>query len=176
MPVTTGHQKVGIMKAYRRPRQYIYQHCQLGHVSPGLSLLVSVCVLMLPMLGLVDEHAQLTTMYHMNPINKWNVHPHHMTFRQTPLVLILPSLNNVLPAMALLNRVVRSNSGCPSYTSSQSDVRHILPILHLNLLSGLGRRVVGVVLTLLLLLSGDIETNPGPVGEFLCLFDVRLLM
>ena len=169
MPVTTGHQKVRtkIMKVYRRPQQYIYHHCQLGHVSPGLSLLVSLCVLMLPMLGLVDEHAQLTTMYHISPINQWNVHSHHMTFRHTPLVLILPSLGNVLPAMALQNRVVWSNVECPSYTSSQSGVRHILPILHLNLPSGLGR-VVGVVLTLMLLLSGDIETNPGPVGKFLC--------
>ena len=101
-------------------------------------------------------------------INQGNVHSRHMTFRQTPLVLILPSLDNVLPAVALQNRVVWSIIGYPSYTSSQSGVRHILPILHLNLPSGLGRRVVGVVLTLLLLLSGDIETNPGPVGEFLC--------
>ena len=167
MPVTTGHQKVRIMKVYRRPRQYIH-HSSQCHVSPGLSLLVSVCVLMLPVLGLVDEHAQQTTMYHVNPINQWNVHSCHMTFRHTPLVLILPSLDNVLPAVALQNRVVWSNIGCPSYTSSQSDVRHILPIPHLNLPSGLGRRVVGVVLTLLLLLSGDIETNPGPVGKFLC--------
>ena len=158
------------MKGYRRPQLYIctYHHSQLCHVSPGLSLLVSVCVLMLPVLGVVNEHAQLTTMYHMNTINPWNVHSRHMTFRQTPLVLILPSLDNVLPAVALQNRVTRSIIACPSYTSSQYDVHHILPILHLNLSSGLGRRVVGVVLTLLLLLSGDIETNPGPVGEFLC--------
>ena len=154
------------MKAYRRPRQYIYRHCQLGHVSPGLSLLVSVCVLMLPMLGLVDERVQLTTLYHMNPIHQWYIHPRHMTFSHTPL--LLPSLNNVLPAMALQNRVARPNIGCPSYTSSHSDFPHRSPVVHLNLPSGLGRRVVGVVLTLLLLLSGDIETNPGPVGEFLC--------
>ena len=31
--------------------------------------------------------------------------------------------------------------------------------------SHMGRRAVGVVVVLLLLLSGDIETNPGPVGE-----------
>ena len=43
---------------------------------------------------------------------------------------------------------------------------HRSSVLHLNLASGLGRRVVGMVLVLLLLLSGDIETNPGPVGEF----------
>ena len=158
------------MKGYRRPQLYIctYHHFQLGHMSPGLSLLASVCVLMLPVLGLVNERAQLTTMYHMNTINQWNVHSRHMTFRHTTLVLILPSLDNVLPALVLQNRVTSSIIGCPSYTSSQSDVRHILPILHLNLPSGLGRRVVGVVLTLLLLLSGDIETNPGPVGQFLC--------
>ena len=28
---------------------------------------------------------------------------------------------------------------------------------------------MGVVVVLLLLLSGDVETNPGPVGEILCL-------
>ena len=102
----------------------------------------------------------------MNPINQWGVHSRHMTFRHTPLVLILPSLDNVLPAMALQNRVVLSNIGCPSYTSSQSGVHHILPF-------GLGRMVVGMVLSLLLLLSGDIETNPGPV---LTIDDLRVLM
>ena len=164
MPVTTGYQKVptNIMKAYRRPRLYTYQHCQLGHVSPGLSLLVSVCVLMLPMLGLADEHVQLTTTYQLSPIHQCYVHPRHVTFSHTPL--LLPSLNNVLPAMALQNRVARSKIECPSYTSSHSGLCHVFP----NLPTGLGRRVVGVVLTLLLLLSGDIETNPGPVGEFLC--------
>ena len=34
--------------------------------------------------------------------------------------------------------------------------------------SNMGRRAVGVVAVLLLLLSGDVETNPGPVGEVLC--------
>ena len=154
------------MKAYQRPRQYIYHPCQPGRVAPGLGLLVSVCILMLPMLVLVDEHAQLTTMYHTNPINQWSGHAHHMTFNHTPL--LLPSLSNVLPAMALQSKVARSNIGCASYTSFHSGVRHVPLILHLNLPSGLRRRVVGVVLVLLLLLSGDIETNPGPVGEFLC--------
>ena len=171
MPVATGHQKVrtSIMKVYRRQRQYIYQHCQLGHVTPGLSLLVSVCVLMLPMLGLVDEHVQLTTTYHMSPINQWNVHSRHMTFSHTSLVLILPSLNKVLPAMALQNRVVWSNSGCPSYTSSHSGVCHVF----LTLPFGLVSKMVGVVLVLLLLLSGDVETNPGPV---LSVDDLRVVM
>ena len=165
MSITTGHKKVQInsMKTYRRPRQYIYHPCQPGRVAPGLGLLVSVCILMLPMLVLVDEHVQLTTMYH---INQWSVHPHHMTFNHTPL--LLPSLSNVLPAMALQSRGVRSNIGCASYFSSHSGVHHVPPILHLDLPSGLGRRVVGMVVVLLLLMSGDIETNPGPVGEFLC--------
>ena len=167
MSISTGHKKVqtNSMKAYRRPRQYIYHPCQPGCVAPGLGLLVSVCILMIPMLVLVDEHVQLT-MYHMYHINQWSVHPHHMTFNHTPL--LLPSLNNVLPAMALQSRVARSNIGCASYTSSHSGVRHVPPILHLDLPSGLGRRVVGVVVVLLLLMSGDIETNPGPIGEFLC--------
>ena len=166
MPVTTGHQKAqtNIMKAFPRPRPYIYHPRQLGHVTPGLSLLVSVCVLMLPMLGLVDEHAQLTTMYHMSPINQCYVRPHHMTFNHIPL--LLPSLSNILPAMILQNRAMRLNIGCPSCTLPQSGVRHVSP--GPNLPFALGRRVVGVVLVLLLLLSGDIETNPGPVGEFLC--------
>ena len=151
------------MKGYQRPQQYIYHPRQLGHVSPGLSLLVSVCVLMLPMLGLADDHVQLTTMYHMSLIHQCYIHSRHMTFNHTPL--LLPSLNNVLPAMVLQNRVARSNIGCPS---SHSDLPHYFPILHLSLPTGLGRRVVGMVLVLLLLLSGDIETNPGPVGEFLC--------
>ena len=160
------HKQTNSMKAYRRPRQYIYHPCPPGRVAPGLGLLVSACILMLPMLVLVDEHVQLTTMYHMNPINQWSVHPHHMTFNHTPL--LLPSINNVLPAMALQSRVARSNIVCASYSSSHSGVGHGPPILHLNLLSGLVRRMVGVVLVLLLLMSGDIETNPGPVGEFVC--------
>ena len=168
MPISSGHNKVqtNTMKAYRRPRQYIYHPYQPGRVAPGLGLLVSVCIFMLPMLVLVDEHAQLTTTYLMSSINQWSVHPHHMTINHTPL--LLPSLNNVLPAMALQSRVARLNIGCASNSSSHSGVCHVSPILHLDLPSGLGKRVVGVVLVLLLLLSGDIETNPGPVGEFLC--------
>ena len=73
------------------------------------------------------------------------------------------TINHVLPAMVLQNNAARSNIGCPSYTSSKSDVASIL---HLNLPTGLGKRVVGLMVVLLLLLSGDIETNPGPVGEF----------
>ena len=34
--------------------------------------------------------------------------------------------------------------------------------------SHMRRRTVGVVVVLLLLLSGDVESNPGPVGEVLC--------
>ena len=48
---------------------------------------------------------------------------------------------------------------------SSPGVHHVFSI---DLPTSLGRKVVGVVLVLLLLLSGDIETNPGPVGEFLC--------
>ena len=32
---------------------------------------------------------------------------------------------------------------------------------------GLGRMVVGAVVVLLLLISGDVEMNPGPVGEYI---------
>ena len=163
MPVSTGHRKfqTNIMKAYQRPRQYFHHPCQLGHVSPGLSLLVSVCVLMLPMLGLVDEHVQLTTMYHMSPTHQCYVHPCHMTSNHIPL--LLPSVNNVLPAMALQNRVVNLNIRSPFYTSSST--AHDSTRLALTILPGL-LKILALVLVLLLLLSGDIETNPGPLGEF----------
>ena len=161
MPISTEHWKIqtNTKSAYKRPQQYIYHNCRLGHVSPSLGLLVSVYIFMLPMLGLVDEHAQLTA---AKPINQWSV---HMTYSHKPLVL--PSLNNLLPAMVLQNKGVRSNIRCPSYTSSHSGLPSFAFSRCFNFSSCLGRRVGVVVVSLLLLLSGDIETNPGPVGEFL---------
>ena len=49
---------------------------------------------------------------------------------------------------------------------SHSRVCRVSPSPGPGVPSGLGRMVVGVIL-LLLILSGDVETNPGPVGEFL---------
>ena len=159
MPSSTQHRdfQTNAMKAYRKQRQNIYHHCSLCHVTPSLAILVGASILMLPMLELAAERAQLTTMYYTN---HWHVHPRHVTFSHTPLEL--PSLNNVLPAMVLQNRVTWSNIKCLSYTSSHSSVRHVS---HSPDSTGLGRRVVGVVVLLLLLMSGDIEMNPGPVGE-----------
>ena len=79
----------------------------------------------------------------------------------TPLVL--PSLNNVLPAMVLQNRV---NIKRLSHTSS---VRRVSLSPAPTVPAGLRRRVVVVVVVVLLvlLMSGDIETNPGPVGKWL---------
>ena len=156
MPISAGHRKLqtSAMKAYRK-RQYIYHHCQLCHVTRSCAVIVGVCILMLPMLELATEHVQLATMYCVNSIN--HVHACHMTFANKPLVL--PSLNNVLPAIAFENRTAWSNIG---YQSTHSSVRHVslspTP-------TSLGRRVVGVVVLLLLLMSGDIEMNPGPVGK-----------
>ena len=147
------------MKAYRKQRQNIYHHCSLCHVTPSLAILVAASILMLPMLELAAERALLTTMYYTN---HWHGQPRHVTFSHTHL---LPSLNNVLPAMVLQNRVTWSNIICASYTS-YSSVRHIS---HSPAPTGPGRRVVGVVVLLLLLMSGDIETNPGPVGECISL-------
>ena len=160
MPISAGHrkQKTNAMKAYRKQRQHIYHHCQLCHVTPSYALIVGVCLLMLPMLELATEHVQLATMYYMNCMN--HVHARHMTFSHTPLAL--PSLNNVLPAMALQNRVAWSNIKCPSHSSVHHVSLNPAP-------TGLARRVVGVVVLLLLLMSGDIETNPGPVGEWISL-------
>jgi len=160
MPSSTGNHKVqnNAMKAYRKQQQYIYRHCQLCHVTTSYALIVGVCILMLPMLELATEHAQLTTTYHMN-----HVPPPHMNSSHAPLEL--PSLNNALPAMVLQNQLAWSNITYPSYISSYSNVHCV----SLSLAStGLGRRVVGVVVLLLLMMSGDIETNPGPVGE--CIF------
>ena len=168
MLLTTGNQKVrtNTTRAYRKYSQQSqnnYHQCQLGHVTPANALLTSVCILILPMVQLTAEHAQPATMYHVNPTNQWYVHRQHMNISHASLVL--HSLSNVLPAMVLQNSVVIK---CPSYTSCHFSVCHTPSSLHLHLLSSLGRSVVAVVLALLLLLSGDIETNPGPVGE--CLF------
>ena len=165
MPSGMGQRKVqtNAMNAYRKQRQYIYRYCQLCHVTTSCAVIVGVCILMLPMLELVTERVQLTTTCYIN-----HVPPPRMNFSHTPLEL--PSLNNVLPAMVLQNQLAWSNIKCPSYTSPHSSVCHTS--LGSTLPSGLGRRVievVGLVVLLLLLMSGDIETNPGPLGEYIFL-------
>ena len=174
MLIATEHRKVqtDTMKDYRKHSrnqwQYNYHQCELLRVrTPGNALLVSMCLLMLPMVQLSAEHVPLAITYYVIPINQWYAHNHglHIKISHTPLVL--PSLANVLPAIVLQNCVVSLNISCLSYTSSHSSIHHIPPSLYLNLLSGLGRSVVALVSALLLLLSGDIETNPGPLGEFL---------
>ena len=164
MMSSTGHHKVqnNAMKAYQKQRQYIYRPCQLCRVTTNYALIVGVCILMLPILELATEYVHLATTCHIN-----HVRPPCMNFSHTPLELpslnnVLPTLNNVLPTMVLQNQLAWSNITYSSYTSSYSKVHHV----SLSLApTGLGRRVVGVVLLLLLLMSGDIETNPGPVGE-----------
>ena len=153
------HQKVrtSILSAYRRKHQYIYHHCQLGHVIPGHAILVAVCIFMLPMLEVEAEHKQLATTHHNNLVHLCGG---HLTFSHFPLVL--PSLNNMLPAMVLQNRVVWSNIHL-SHSLSHSSICHVF--LKLGLSVSYSLKVVGTVVILLLLLSGDIETNPGPVGE-----------
>ena len=140
-----------IWKNYRRAslRLYIHHPYQLCHVTPSYAVPLAVCILMLPMLVVVHEHMQLATM-------------NSMTFSHTPLAL--SSLNNVLPAMVLQNRRERSTIGHLSHSPSCSNTQRTS--------SGLGfrvcfRRSVMVVMLLLLLLSGDIEMNPGPLGECL---------
>ena len=154
------------MKAYRKQRQCIYRHSQLCHVTPSgrhnhtSAVIVGVCILIVPMLELATEHVQLKTMYCTNSIN----HVHHITFSHTHL---LPFPNNVIPAMVLQNRVAWSNIKSPS---SHSRVCHVS--LSPALTTGLGTRVVGVVVFLLLLMSGDIETNPGPLSKCTFLINV----
>ena len=159
MPLSAMHQKVrtSTVSACQRKHQYIYCHCQLGHVIPGHAILVAVCIFMLPMLEVAAERKQLTTTHYTNPANLCGG---HVVFNNSHLVL--PSLNNMLPVMVLQNRVVWSNSHLSHYLSHSS-------ICHLLLKPGFrvsySLKLVGMVVILLLLLSGDIETNPGPVGE-----------
>ena len=154
MPSSPGNRKfqTNAMKAYRKQRHYNFRHCQPCRVTHAQAVIWGVCIFMLPMLELATEHAQLTTTCRMNPVNQGPPSRSHT-------LLVLPSLNNVLPAMVL------QNIKCLSYISS---VRHVSLSPAPTVPTGLGRRVVGVVVLLLLLMSGDIETNPGPVGE--CVF------
>ena len=149
------HQKVqtSTVSAYRRKHQYIYYHCQLGHVIPGHAILVAVCIFMLPMLEVAAERKQLTTTHHTNLTDHCGG---HVTFSDSPLVL--PSFSNVLPAMALQNKVLKYLS----HSFSHSSICHVSLGLGISVPSCL--KVVMMVF-LLLLLSGDVETNPGPVGE-----------
>ena len=170
MPISTGSRKVhsNTMNAYRRPRQYIYHHWILGRVTPGCAFILSVCILMLPVLELAAEHMEIATGRLNRIINQQHVYPHLKTLSCTPLVI--PSLNNVLPAMVLQNSVVKMNMRHPS---SHSSVLRFFPltspVLPSRLSAAVGKRAVGVVVVLLLLMSGDIETNPGPLSELLVL-------
>ena len=132
-------------KSYKRAslRLYVHHLHQLSHVTPSYTLPLAVCILMLPMLVVVNEHTQLATM-------------NSVTFSHTPLML--SSLDSVIPAMVLQNRVARSNVGHLSCSPSCSNIQHT---------SNLRVCSRGRVMLLLLLLSGDIETNPGPLGECL---------
>ena len=154
------------MRASRRPQPHSINtqfQCQLCHVTAGYAFLLAVCITMLPMLVVTAEHARLAATDHMNFMDKLCIHQRHTTFKHTPLVL--PSLNNILPAMALQNEIVKSNIWCLSHSSSGTSVRRVSFSPGFSVPLGLGRIVVGAVVVLLLLMSGDIEMNPGPVGE-----------
>ena len=166
MLISTGYRKVH-SNAYRRPRQYIHHHWVLGRVTPGCAFLLSVCILMLPVLQLAAEHME-SARGHLNPMNQRHAYPHLKTLSCTPLMI--PSLNNVLPVMVLQNRVVKMNMRHPSSHSSVLQFFPLTsPVLPSRLSAAVGRRAVGAVVVLLLLMSGDIETNPGPLSELLLL-------
>ena len=82
--------------------------------------------------------------------------------------MMLPHLDSVPPPLVLQNN--RAVQLTIRSSSSHSRVRRVSPSpgTSLGVPSGLGRMVV-VVILLLLVLSGDVEINPGPVGEFLVL-------
>ena len=156
MPLSAKHKKVQTSTSpyQRQQQQCIYHHCQLSHVIPGHAILVAVCILMLPMLEVATEHKQLIS---TNPVEQC----HCMTFSHASLVL--PSLSNVLSAMVIQNTVVRSNMCLSRFSHSLS----YLSICHVSLCLGfsVSFNLRKVLVVLLLLLSGDIETNPGPDGE-----------
>ena len=154
------------MRAFRRSRPLCINprfQCQLCHVTAGLAFLLAMCITILPMLVVTAEHAHLAATDHMNSMDQQYIYPRHTTFKHA--LLMLPSLNNVLPAMALQNEIVKSNFWCLSRSSSHISVRRVSFSPGFSVPSGLGRMVVGPVVVLLLLMSGDIEMNPGPVGE-----------
>ena len=117
------------------------------------------------MVVVTAEHAHIAATDHMDPMDQQCVHPHHITFKHIPLKL--PSFSNIQPVMALQNEIVKSNIWCLSSSSSHTNVRHVSSSQGFTIPSGLGRMMVGAVVVLLLLMSGDIETNPGPVGEYI---------
>ena len=155
------------MRSFRRSRPHFINprfQCQLGHVTPDHAILLAVCIFMLSMLVMVAEHMQVACRDHMNPVDQCYVHPRHKTFKH--IALMLPSLDKILPAMVLQNGVVKSNIWCLSCSLSHASVCHVSssPILS-SIPSGVRKVVVGAVVVLLLLMSGDIELNPGPFGE-----------
>ena len=155
------------MRAFRGPQPQCINprfQCQLGHVTCGHAFLLAVCIILLPMLVITAEHAHIAATGHMDPMDQQCVHPRHI-FKHAPPML--PSLNNVLPAMALQNRIVKSNIWCLSCSLSHTNVRHVSSSPGFTIPSGLRMMVVGTIVVLLLLMSGDIETNPGPVGEYI---------
>ena len=154
------------MRASRRPQPHSINtqfQCQLSHVTAGHAFLLAVCITLLPMLVITAEHAQIVTTDRMNFLDQSCIHPRCTSFKHAPLML--PPLNNILPAMALQNEIVKSNIWCLSRSSSHTSVRRVSFSPGFSVPSGLGRMVVGAVVVLLLLMSGDIEMNPGPVGE-----------
>ena len=150
MSATSLQMPIKSWKSYQKAslRPHTCHFYQLTRVVPSYAIPLAVCILILPML----EHVQLTTTDHMNLIGQCG----HMTFS-----LVLSSLDNVLPAMVLQDRVVRLNIGYVSCSSSHFSVQHVSPSLGVKVYSRT------VVIVLLLLLSGDIEVNPGPLGECL---------
>jgi len=139
----------------RPPTCHIYQ---LSHVTPSFAIPLAVCILILPLLVVVNEHVQLTM---SDPTFQCG----HMTLNTAPL--LLPSLDNVLPAMSLQNRVARLNTEYTSCLSFHSSVQCASSSMSRRVYFRRTLGVVGVVVALLLLLSGDIELNPGPLGKCL---------
>ena len=66
-------------------------------------------------------------------------------------------LNNTVPAMGIQNGLARSNIRCLSFYSST----YVFPSPTLTFPFGLGRMVMLVAVALLVLMSGDVEINPG---------------
>ena len=125
IPVIIELQKVYTMGAFQRPQPWCFNprfQCQLGHVTLGHAFVLAVCIFVLPMAVVAVEHVQLASTEPVSLFGRGCVHPHHI-FKHNPLML--PSLNNILPAMALQNEIVKSNIWCLSHSSSYAGVCHV---------------------------------------------------
>ena len=154
MPISAGYRKVqnNAVKACRKHRQHtVYRHCQLCHVTPTCALIVGVCILMLPMLELANERVQLATMYDRNHIN----HVHAPDLRAHPISQQCATSHGPPEQSSVVKYQMSVPLQCP--------LCYAQPSSHYGYGSEEEDGGGGGASTTILM-SGDVEMNPGPVG------------